>query len=148
MSLCGPHFLFTHQLILDNIVVPVVYEDRCVDILPHRFRRSDAEPCERQHVRDVALDRLLNIVAQEFETDGIPQLWGTNSRGSLFELKDDDHLTTALILFLQFAWTGRHQHLPGLEVRLPPGMPRPPVSAPPNQQSIAATGMSSCRNSP
>jgi hypothetical protein len=123
MSLRGLHFLFTHPLILDNITVPVVYEDRSVDILPHRFRRSDAKLGEPQHIRDVALDRLLSILAQEFKTESIPQLWGMNSRGSLFELENDDHLTTALISFLPFAWTGGYQHLPGLEVRVPSGTP-------------------------
>jgi hypothetical protein len=46
--------------------------------------------------------------------ESIPQLWGINTRGSLVELENDDHLTTALISFLMFAWTGGS----GFEVRV------------------------------
>lgn len=87
MSLPHIQVLCTHPVILDNITVPVVYEDRSVDILPYRFRRSDAKLGEPQHIRDVALDRLLSILAQKFKMESIPQLWGMDSRGSRFELK-------------------------------------------------------------
>ena len=132
-SLCGLHFLFTHRLILDNIVLPVAYGNRSADILPRRFRRPDTTPGEPHYVGDVALDRLLSILAQEFEMEGIPQVWGMNSRGSLFKLRSDDDLTTTLILFLSFAWTGGHQHLPCLEVRDSPDILRPSVSPPLSQ---------------
>jgi hypothetical protein len=115
------HFLFTHRLILDNVVVPVVYGDRRVDILPYHFRRSDEKPDVPQDIRDTSLDRLLSILAQKFETDGVLRVWGMNSMRSFVELENDDHLTIALISFLLFAWLGC-QNPPGLEVRC---LPRP-----------------------
>ena len=98
------HFLFTHRIILDNVVVPVVYGDRRVDILPYQFRRSDEKP---QYVGDTSLERLLSILAQKFGTDDVLRVWGMNSMRSFVELENDDHLTIALISFLLFAWLGR-----------------------------------------
>jgi hypothetical protein len=115
----GLHFLLTHHIILNNVIVPAVYQDRRVDILPYRFQRSNAKLGEPQYIRDVALDRLLSILKQEFEIDSILQVWGMDSRCSLVELKNDDCLTVALISFLQSAWSRGCQHPPGLEVRCP-----------------------------
>jgi len=111
-----PCFL-TQHVILNNIVIPVVYRDRRVDVLPRRFRKSSAKPGEPHHLEDVSLARLLETVTQEFEINDVPQVWGKNSLGSLMKLKNDDHLTVALMFFLLFAWPPGRQQLPGLEVR-------------------------------
>jgi len=109
--------LLTHCIILDNIVVPVVCGDRRIDILPYRFRKSDAKPDEPQRIQDVSLDRLVTLLAKEFGTDDSPQVWGKNSLGSLVKLESDDHLTVALIFFLPSLWLPDRQQSPGLEVR-------------------------------
>jgi hypothetical protein len=111
----GPHLLLTNRIILDNVVVPVVYGDRRVDILPRHFRRSDKADVP-QFFDDISLDRLVSFLGQKFQTQGGLQVWGMNSTRSFIELEDDDHLTIALISFVLFAWPGG-QNPPGLEVR-------------------------------
>ena len=114
LSMC---FLLTQHIMLNNIVVPVVYGDHRVDILPRRFQKSNPRPGEPQRLEDVSLDRLLGIVAQEFEMHDVLQIWGKNSSGSLIRLENDDHLTVALFFLLPFIWQPGHQQSPGLEVR-------------------------------
>lgn len=110
-----PHLFLTHRMILDNVVVPVVYGDRRVDILPREFRRSDNADVP-QFFSDISLDRLVRILGQKFQTDHGLQVWGMNSMRSFIELEDDHHLTIALISFVLFTWLGG-QNPPGLEVR-------------------------------
>jgi len=102
-------------MILDNLVIPVVYGDRRVDIMPYEFRRSDKADVP-QFVSDISLDRLVSILAQKFKADTALQVWGMNSTRSLIELEDDHHLRIALISFVLFAWPGP-ENPPGLEVR-------------------------------
>lgn len=111
----GPHVLLTHPMILDNLVIPVVYGDRRVDIMPYEFRRSDKADVP-QFVSDISLDRLVSILTQKFKADAALQVWGMNSTRSFIELEDDHHLRIALISFVLFAWPGP-ENPPGLEVR-------------------------------
>ncbi len=111
----GLHVFLTHRIILDNIVVPVVYRNRRVDILPCQFRKSD-EADMPQLVSDISLGRLVSILEKKFEMEGALQVWGMNSMRSFIELEDDNHLRIALISFVLSAWLGR-QNTPGLEVR-------------------------------
>jgi len=118
------YFLLTHDIILDNIFVPVVFGSRRVDILPRRFQKSDSTPGNRQRLGDVSLDRLLSTLAREFETQNSLQVWGKSSFGSFTRLETDDQLIVALIfyLFLLLQSPGQPDHLqsPGLEVRQKP----------------------------
>ena len=111
----GPHFLLTNLIILNNVIVPVVYGDLRVDILPDQFRRS-GKVDKPQFVDDISLDRLVNVLGRKFQTDHVLQVWGMNSMGSFIELEDDHHLQIALIVFVQFGWPCREKP-PGLEVR-------------------------------
>jgi hypothetical protein len=104
----GPHFV---PMVLDNVVVPVLYGDRRVDVLPCQFRMSAEKP---QLVSNVSLDLLLSVLEKKFDIEG--RVWGMNSLRCFVELEDDLDLRIALISFLLYAWPGR-QYSPGLEVR-------------------------------
>ena len=109
------HILLTNPMILDNVVMPVVYGDRTIDILPYQFRRSDKRDVP-QFFNDISLDRLVSILAQKFQTDRSLEVWGMNSRCFFIQLEDDDHLRVALISFVLFLWQSC-QNTPCLEVR-------------------------------
>jgi hypothetical protein len=102
---------------LNNIVIPAIYGGSRADILPHRFQKSDAKMGDPQYVVDVSLDRLMDILAGKFGVGGIFQVWGMDSRGSLVELKSDDHLAVALIRFILDSWVRGCRWVVGLEVR-------------------------------
>jgi len=111
----GLNLLLTNRMILDHVVVPVVYGDLRIDILPDEFRKSDNAD-EPQSVRDISLHKLVSVLRQKFQTDNALQVLGMNSMGSFIELEDDRQLEIALILFVQLAWPYREKP-PCLQVR-------------------------------
>jgi hypothetical protein len=117
------HLLLSNPMIIDDVVIPVVYGDRTIDILPCQFRRSDKVDVP-QCSSDISLDRLVSILMQKFQTDRALQVWGMNSSCFFIQLQDDHHLRIALISFVLFSWLSG-QNAPCLEVR-----PLPPPASP------------------
>ena len=109
--------MLSNKISLDFVVVPVIHNGTRVIILPHQFRASQSDPTDPQNIHDVSLEKLAALLADELKTSHTPKIWGRVSFETFSELKNDQQLIGALILFIRADFERGKGVLHGLEVR-------------------------------